>query len=90
MYRPIIRSSQGRLLKSLRISRVSVAHSGGIFSRGPEFHEGHCFGDDVGSTRADHVDAQYLICLLVGEYFDHSFGISTGAGAAQCFEWKFS
>ena len=90
MYRPIIRSSECSFPKGLSISRVSVAHSGGIFSRGPEFHEGHCFGDDVGSTRADHVDAQYLICLLVGEYFDHSFSIGAGTSAAQCFEWKFS
>ena len=53
--RPIPRSRQSRLPEGLRIGRVSVAHPGGVFGRGPEFHEGHRFGDDVGSARPDHV-----------------------------------
>ena len=78
MYRPITRCRQRRFLEGFCVGRVGVAHAGGVFGRGAEFHEGDGFGDQIGSAGADEVNAQYFVRFGVSQYFGHTVDIHTG------------
>ena len=41
------------------------------------------FGDELGRARADHVHAEHLVVLLVGDDLDEAFGLAGDPGAAE-------
>ena len=90
MYRPVTGSGEGGFLDGFRVGRVRMAHAGGIFGGGPEFHERYRLGNHIGGTGADHVDAENFVGVTVRKDFYHAFGVGAGPGTAERFIGEFA
>ena len=72
-----------RLADRLRHRRMRVDRADQLLDRAFEAQRQRGFGDELGRARADHVDAEHLVVLLVGDDLDEAFGLAGDLGAAE-------
>lgn len=73
-------SSHGSFLESLRQSRVSVASASNILSAGTVLNGQHTLSNHLTSVRANNVDTENPVSLLVGDELDHTLSVEVGLG----------
>lgn len=57
---------------TLNTHRMCVAHAGNIFRAGAVLHREDCLVNELSRGRSDHMHAQDLVCVAVGEYLGES------------------
>ena len=72
-----------RLADRLRHRRMRVDRADQLLDRALEPERQRRFGDELGRARADHVDAEDLVVLLVGDDLDEAFGLAGDPRAAE-------
>ena len=74
MYRRAVHGVRG-FAHRLRHRRVRVDRADQLFDRALEPHGERGLGDELGRARADHVDAEDLVVLPVGDDLDEAFDL---------------
>ena len=63
--------------------RMGVDRAHQLLDRALEPQRQRRLGDQLGRARADHVDAEHLVVLLLGDDLDEAVGLVGHAGAAE-------
>ncbi len=72
-----------RFAHRFRHRRVGVDRADQLFDRAFELQCDGRFGDELGRARADHVDAEDLVVLLLEDDLDEALGLTRHAGAGE-------